>query len=105
MNINTKRDFQKYYVENPKDFNPERNKYIINKTINEYEAKRKAKYIRFTEELKERTSALADYFRHLNSGKSTPLEKYFGKKELARLRGREVIEELRGSSFKDSILK
>jgi len=105
MNINTKRDFQKYYVENPKDFNPERNKYIINKTINEYEAKRKAKYIRFTEELKERTSALADYFRHLNSGKSTPLEKYFGKKELARLRGKEIIRELQNDSMLNKIIK
>jgi len=105
MNENTKRDYQKYYVDSPKDFSPARNAYIINKTIKEYEAKRAAKYRMFNEALKERVSAVADYFNHLNSGKSTSVEKYFGKKELARLRGREVIKELRGETLPGKLIR
>ena len=105
MNENTKRDYQKYYVERPEGFNPEYNKYVIDKTIREYEAKRALKYKMFNEALKERASAVANYLQHLNSGKSTSIEKYFGKKELARLRGKEIIKELQNDSMLSKIIK
>ena len=94
---NIKRDYNKFYIENPKDFSPEKNKYIVEKTIKKYEQKKIQSYKKFTNELRERTHAIACYLKHLNSGKSTKLEKYFGVKELTRLRGQEVINQIRGS--------
>ena len=37
---NIKRDYNKFYIENPKDFSPEKNKYIVEKTIKKYEQKK-----------------------------------------------------------------
>ena len=49
------------------------------------------------EKVKERNNALAIYLRSLNmGGKSTDREKFFGRKYLAYLRGKEVLEQLKG---------
>lgn len=97
MSDNQSRDFQKFYVKDPTGFSPERNKFIIEKTIQEYEQKRRDTYKKFHEDIRERAVAVADYLRHLDSGKATSVEKYFGKQELARLRGEDVLNQIKGN--------
>lgn len=88
---NEQRDYQLYYVRDvDPNFSPEKNKFVIDKTIKEYERKRKQKDKQFTRDLDERSQAVYQYLRHLDKGHSTPLEKYFGKKTLAHLRGERI---------------
>lgn len=76
-------------------FSPERNKRIIDKTIKNYEAMLLKKERMFTEGLAERTDAAAYYVKHLQKGKSTPAEKYFGRRTLAYLRGKFLLDRLK----------
>lgn len=76
-------------------FDPERNKRIIENTIKKYEATRKRKEAVFSEGLAERADAAAFYVKHLAKGKSTPAEKYFGRRQLAYLRGKYVMDRLK----------
>ena len=49
------------------------------------------------EGVKERHNALAIYLKSLNQGgKATNYEKFFGKKYLAYLRGKEIVEKIKG---------
>lgn len=84
-------DYQKYYIKNPKNFSPERNKAIIDQTIKEYEDMRSKRMKGFYDDLGERIDAAASYLMYLERGGSSA-EKYFGKKELARLRGEKIRE-------------
>lgn len=95
MTENEKKDYQKFYVNKPEGFSPEYNKYIIDKTIRENDKRRADEKKLLDEALRERTSAITDYLVHLGSGKSTPVEKYFGEKELTRLHGEDVLKKIR----------
>lgn len=76
-------------------FSPEKNKYIINKTIKQHEANLKRKVKEYDEELGERADAVAQYLTHLShSHNSTTVEKYFGKKNLAALQARKIQQKL-----------
>lgn len=95
MTDNQKRDHQIYFVEGgDPGFSPERNQEVIEATIKKYEAMRKRKTRQFHEELDERVDAVASYLRHVAYGKSTPVEQYFGRKELARLQSRKIVGSL-----------
>ena len=88
----------KYVSVNPDpDFSPEHNQAVIEKTIKDNEKLVKARNKGFDEKAKERTNAVAIYLRSLNQGgKATNHEKFFGKKYLAYLRGKEIMEKIKG---------
>lgn len=89
------RDYKKYFKHDPeKGFSPKRNKEIIARTIKKNEILKKKKDAQWTNELRERTDAVASYFKHLQN-KSTPIEKYFGKKYLTHLQGRKIVMKLK----------
>lgn len=89
------KDNKEYFNRHPDaDFSPAKNKKVIADTIANYEANRAKRKKNFAEKLEERSDAVASYFQHLNQGKGTPLEKYFGRKELARLQGKKIYEKL-----------
>ena len=92
----SKRD-KKFILDTPDpDFSPERNKQVIENSIKKYEAKRLERMKTFREGVKERSEAVASFWQHVNQGKHNDIDKYFGAKLLAKLRGADIIDELRG---------
>lgn len=84
----------------PKDadanFDAKRNLQIVEEVIAEtekiWEAKKKAAF----NKMEERTDAVATYLHSLEQGKgNSSVEKYFGRKHLAYLRGQQIINELK----------
>lgn len=87
----------KYLEMLPEDvnFSPEHNQRVIDSTIKKYEAMRAKKQREFEDKAGERTQATAQYLKSLQQGEATSdALKYFGRTELARLRGQEVMEQL-----------
>ena len=76
---------KRFILETPDDgFSPERNKFIIEQSIKEYEAMRAKKMKAHDDEYAERADAVVSYLRALSRGGSNAnIEKYFGKKPLA----------------------
>lgn len=96
MNQKQKRDYQLYYIEGgDPGFSPERNNEVVERTIKKYEKLRKKKQAKFQESVNERADALATYITSLKNG--TPMERYFGKREMARLRGERVMKILKNN--------
>src|SRR5690242_4086458 len=95
-------DDKKFFIEKgDPNFDPERNKRVIQETIQKYEANRAQKLKDFNEQLEERTDASMWYLKHV-SEKGTPVEKYFSRRELASLQGRKIIQklqEIKGQKF------
>ena len=85
----------------PKDpdpnFSVEHNRKVIAQTIKENEIREKALKRAYMDEIEERTDAATYFFKALERGKYMALPaqeaavKYFGKKQLARLRGNELL--------------
>lgn len=90
-------DMKRYWKERPdSDFSPEHNDAVIARSIKRAEKHRADMQKLQIEGLQERTSALASYIKHLDhTGKRTTAEGYFGRKELARLQGKKVIQILK----------
>ena len=89
------RDYRRFYKEEGDEgFSPKRNKAIVDRTIKKHEIMRKKKDAEFTDKLRERTDAVAGYFKHLAGGKNTPLERYFGRKTLTHLQGRKIVAKI-----------
>lgn len=92
-----KRDFALYFVEDGDEgFSPEYNKHVIEKTIKKAEDLRKLKKKRYDETLRERSDAVATYLKSRVAEGNTPIEKYFGKREMANLRGQRILQEIEG---------
>lgn len=90
-----KADYDRYFVKHPKDFSPTRNKTIVEQTIKDYEAMRIKKAKQFDDHYAERADAVITYLRSLDRGGATSsLEKYFGKRMLAHLRGQQIRDML-----------
>jgi hypothetical protein len=86
-------DDLKFYKANPsKNFSPARNKAIVAQTIRETIEARKKKMSDWQKDLHYRTDALATYFHSLAQGKEMTPEKYFGRRELAKLHARHVMQ-------------
>lgn len=84
------RDHKKYFIEKGDEgFNPKRNQHIVNDTIKKYELMRRNKMYDYINALGERTQAIAFYLKSL-IGSGKPVEKYFGKRWLAYLRGQRI---------------
>ena len=79
------------------NFDPIHNAAVIEKTIRDNEKLVRERNNDALERTKERTNALAIYLRSINQGgKTTDYQKFFGKKYLAYLRGKEIMEQLKG---------
>lgn len=49
----------------------------------------------FREGLGERSEAVASFWHHVNMGRHNDIERYFGPSMLAKLRGADILDELR----------
>lgn len=70
------------------------NNFVIENSIKKYEAKRAQAMKEWREAAGERSEAVVSYLKHMVNGKSTPVEHYFSKRELAHLRGEEIRQKL-----------
>lgn len=93
-------DFRKWYVEDPRDFSPERNKKVIEDSIRKSEMMRARKHKDYVEQVRERADAVATFLKSVAMGKEPNIERYFGRKELARLRGQQILAEIKDRSRK-----
>ena len=88
----------------PKDpdpnFSVEHNRKVIAQTIKENEIREKALKRTYMDGIEERTDAATYFFKALEKGKYSSLPaqeaavKYFGRKQLARLRGNELLADM-----------
>ena len=93
-----KRDHALYFVEDGEPgFSPEHNKFVIENTIKKTEAMKKRKKKEYEEALGERSDAVVTYLRSRFAEGSTPIEKYFGKQWMAKLRGEKIAQVLQQS--------
>lgn len=85
-----------YIVDKPSpNFSPERNKKVIAESIRKAEAKRRQAWKEWEKPARERTEALAFYLKHLDQGKNTSVEKYFGQEYLRYLRGQSLLQRVK----------
>lgn len=86
------RDHALYFVEDGEpEFSPARNKFIIENTIKKYEALRRKKRRMYVDSVRERADAVATYLKSRVAEGNTPVEKYFGKRWMAHLRGQQIL--------------
>lgn len=76
-------------------FSVEKNKQVIEDSIKEYELKRTNIQKKFGEDMMERSESVAYLLKAIDRGRDTNAQKYFGKSELARLRGEQIVGEMR----------
>jgi hypothetical protein len=94
------RDHALYFIEDgEKGFSPEYNKMVIEKTMKKARAMRLQRQKEYTEAIGERSDAVATYFKSRLAEGYTPIEKYFGKKNMAYLRGEKILQVLKKRSF------
>ena len=82
-------------------FDAKHNQKVIDEVIRENDLLRKRKEREFKDKSQERTSAVASYIKSVTKDKSnmTPAD-YFGRKQLAYLRGKEILEKLKNAAAK-----
>jgi len=90
----------KYGVLEDPNFSAENNQKIIARTIQKSEMARINKMKVWNESMRDRADAVASFLKHVDSGKHNNVVNYFGRKELARLRGEDILTQLKGSVFK-----
>jgi len=91
-----KRDIALYFVEKGEaGFSPERNKAVIERTIKKSNLLRKKKALQYRENVQERADAVATYIKSRIAEGNTPVEKYFGKRWMAYLRGQKILNILK----------
>lgn len=89
-------DMKRFYRERPDPgFNEKRNEEVIARSIRRAEELRRQKIKAKQEGIRERASALASYIKHLEKGSSKTAEQYFGKKMMAELAGKKVMQILK----------
>jgi hypothetical protein len=91
----------KYGVLPDPDFSAERNRQVIERTIAKAEKQRLEKFKIWNEQMRDRADATAMFLKHVDRGKDNNIVKYFGRKELGRLRGEDILTQLKGSVFKN----
>ena len=89
----------KYGVLPDPNFNAKRNQEIIDGTIKKYEDDRAKKVKLWNENMRDRADAVAMFLKHVDNGKNNSVVNYFGRQELARLRGEDIVTQLKGSLF------
>lgn len=92
----SKQDWGYVPVNPDPDFDPENNKRIINETIKKSKLLAKRKEREHLEKVAERNAAIAQYLKSIGSGKTnSKVTEYFGRREMARLRGEEILGAIR----------
>ena len=86
----------------PDGFSPEKNKQVVEDSINKYEEFRKKQWKIWEEKTRERANALASFFKYLDRGEggTDPMKKYFSRKTRAYLRGEKILETLSGGRYR-----
>ena len=88
-------DMKRFWAERPDpDFSPEHNDEVVKRSIAKAEKHRKAMRKLQQDGLAERTSALASFIKYQDHGGHKNADAYFGRKEMARLQGKKVIQML-----------
>lgn len=90
---------RRFYQEKPEPgFSPERNERVISESIRRAQILQAQKDKKFMDDLGERAEAAEAYLRsRMGAASNDPentIEKYLGKKNLAKLRGEKIVEEL-----------
>ena len=80
------------------DFDPEHNRRVIAEVDAWNDQMDRQRVREYKERTKERTNAVAQYLKNLTQGRGiTKIDQYFGKRELARLRGEEIVSQLKAN--------
>lgn len=80
------------------DFDPEHNKRIIAEVDAWNDQMEERKEREFKEKIQERTNAVAQYLQNITKGQGiNNIQKYFGKRYLAYLRGEEIVRQLKSN--------
>mgnify|MGYP001601905753 FL=1 len=83
------------------DFDADHNRQVIDRTIKKSEAYRRKKMRQFNEGVGQRSEAIATYLQSVKAGgKTSDVDKFFGRRELARLRGQEVLGIIKNATQK-----
>lgn len=91
-----KRDHALYYIEEPdSSFSPEHNAWVMKESIRRTNENRRLRTKEYNEKVGERVDAVVTYLRSRAAEGNTPIEQYFGKKQLAHLRGQQIIKTIR----------
>ena len=90
---------RKYGVFQDPDFSAKRNKAIVERTIRKTDMMQKRKQKEYDDLLGERTTAVASFLKHVGRGKHNNVVTYFGRRELARLRGEDIATQLKAKIF------
>jgi len=94
---NQKKDYNKFFDHKADaSFVARHNKDVVDEVIKETIATSLRKSKEYTEKIKERSDAVATYLKSVASGKEKSVDKYFGKKNLAHLRGQRIVEVIKG---------
>ena len=97
FSANEKLDYHKWYQDTPDEgFSPERNKAVIRDSIAKSQLFRERRNKDYVESIRERADAVASYLKAVAMGMEKGVDQYFGRKELARLRGKQIVEEVKG---------
>ena len=80
------------------NFNADHNKEVIAKTIEKGKRYWRVKKKEYEAKTRERAVAVAAYLKNLTQGQGVSnINTYFGKREMARLRGEEIVAKLKAS--------
>ena len=95
--LNQKLDYAKWYMDEPEEgFSPKRNKHVIEQSIIKSRLLRDRRNRDYVEQVRERADAVASYLKRVAMGMEKDVDAYFGKHELARLRGEKIVQEIQG---------
>ena len=86
--------FRKYHVAEDPNFNEKRNREIIEGTIKKNDALRRKQQREFKNELGEKIDMVASYLKSRAVDGGAPIERYLGKRWMAKLRGEQIIRRL-----------
>lgn len=90
-----KRDRAKYFLpEGDEGYVKKHNDFVINDAIKKYDAMQREKLRTAVEGYGERADAVVHYLKAIDRGKEKNVNRYFGKKYLAYLRGEEIRQQL-----------
>lgn len=97
-------DWEVVNIDPDPDFDPEKNQRVIDKVIRDNKARFARNKREFKHKTRSRHEALAMYAKHLVTTKSNDTAlNYFGKKYMAELRGKQILEEILDAKKKQKI--
>lgn len=87
--------FRKHGVPEDPKFNEKRNRDTIARTIKKNEALWKKRRKEFRDSLGEKIDMVASYLKRQANGGETTIDKYLGRRWMAKLRGEQIVSQLR----------